>query len=160
MDFISLIIGVGVVVGYAYSNRNWIINDIICICIIVGAIKIIKYTNMKIAIFTLIVGLGVEMAFVWIIHYTKFTSYNDLILNTYNYPFELQLPTINPVYKQKCAWFPFTAIINPGIFMSYLRRFDISRNTNIYFITAVSVFIIGSIVWVFISIGSVHSWPL
>lgn len=43
--------------------------------------------------------------------------------------------------------------------MSYLRRFDISRNTNIYFLTAVTVFVLGSVVWMVISIGSVHSWP-
>lgn len=99
------------------------------------------------------------MTFVLLIHYRKGTSYNDLILNSYNYPFELQLPTINPVFKQKCAWLPFTAIVYPGILMSFLRRFDVSRNTNIYFITAVGVFIAGSTVWMFISIGSIHSWP-
>jgi len=54
---------------------------------------------------------------------------------------------------------PFTAIIDPGIFMSYLRRFDVSRNTNIYFLTSITVFVIGSVVWMIISIGSVHSWP-
>ena len=43
--------------------------------------------------------------------------------------------------------------------MSYLRRFDISRNTNIYFLTAITVFVLGSVVWMVISIGSVHSWP-
>lgn len=43
--------------------------------------------------------------------------------------------------------------------MSYLRRFDISRNTNIYFITAICVFLIGSVIWMIISVGSVHSWP-
>jgi hypothetical protein len=43
--------------------------------------------------------------------------------------------------------------------MSYLRRFDMNRNTNIYFITAIVSFIIGSVIWVLISLGSVHSWP-
>lgn len=43
--------------------------------------------------------------------------------------------------------------------MSYLRRFDIGRNTNIYFISAISAFFLGSVIWMVISIGSVHSWP-
>jgi hypothetical protein len=159
LDIISLVIGVGAAVGYYYSRKNWILNDIICISIVIAAIKIMKFTDLKVSIFALCFGLAVEMTFVEIIHYTKGTSYNNLILNDYNYPFELQLPTINPVYKQKCAWLPFTAIIYPGIFMSYLRRFDISRNTNIYFITAVLVFVFGSIIWMLISVGSVHSWP-
>jgi hypothetical protein len=125
----------------------------------IAAIKIMKFTNLKISIFTLIFGLAVQMAFVEYIHFAKGTSYNDLILNNFNYPFELQLPTINAVYQQKCAWLPFTAVISPGIFMSYLRRFDISRNTNIYLITSICAFILGSIIWMLISVGSVHSWP-
>lgn len=159
LDIISLFIGVGVALGYYFSNKNWIINDILCVAIIIAAIKIMKFTNLKISLFALCVGLLVQMAFVEYIHFGKNTSYNDLILNYYNYPFQLQLPTINPVYKQKCAWLPFTAIINPGVFMSYLRRFDVSRNTNIYFITSITVFVLGSVVWMTISIGSVHSWP-
>lgn len=159
MDVISLFIGIGVALGYYFSDKNWIINDVLCVSIMIAAIKIMKYTNLKISIFALVVGLSVQMVFVEYIHFAKSTSYNDLILNYYNYPFELQLPTINPVYKQKCAWLPFTAIINPGIFMSYLRRFDVSRNTNIYFIASISVFVIGSVVWMAISTGSTHSWP-
>ncbi len=126
---------------------------------IIAAIKIMKYTVLKISLFALVVGLAVQMTIVEYIHFVKQTSYNDLILNNYNFPFELQFPTLNPVYKQKCAWLPFTAIINPAIFMSYLRRFDISRNTNIYFLTSITAFVLGSVVWMIISIGSVHSWP-
>ena len=118
-----------------------------------------KFTNLKITIFTLLVGLAVQMTIVEYIHFVKGTSYNYLILDNYNYPFELQLPTLNPVFKQKCAWLPFTTIISPGIFMSYLRRFDISRNTNIYFLTAIASFILGSVIWMLISVGSTHSWP-
>lgn len=157
---ISLFIGIGTVIAYYFSNKNWIVNNIICISIIIASIKILKFTNLKIAIFTLVVGLAVQMAIVEYIHFGKGTSYNYLILDFFNYPFELQLPTINPVYKQKCAWLPFTAIISPGIFMSYLKRFDISRNTNIYFLTAIASFVFGAVVWMLISVRSTHSWPL
>jgi hypothetical protein len=43
--------------------------------------------------------------------------------------------------------------------MSYMRRFDTSRNTKVYIITCVCVFILGSIVWLVISIFSKDSWP-
>jgi hypothetical protein len=69
------------------------------------------------------------------------------------------MPTINPVYQQKCSWLAITGIIYPGILMSYFRRFDTSRNTNIYLITSTVIFIVGSFVWMFISIFSIYSWP-
>lgn len=42
----------------------------------VAAIKIMKYTNLKISLFTLVVGLAVQMAFVEYIHFAMSTSYN------------------------------------------------------------------------------------
>jgi hypothetical protein len=104
--------------------------------------------------------MSIEMAFVLGIHFEANTSYNDLILNYFNYPFELQMPTINAVYNQKCAWLPVTAIIYPGMLMSYVRRFDSSRNTNVYLITCTGLFVVGSFGWMFASIASPHSFPL
>lgn len=43
--------------------------------------------------------------------------------------------------------------------MSYMRRFDSSRNTRVYIITCVCVFLFGSLVWLVISIVSKDSWP-
>lgn len=83
----SLLIGVGVALAYYFSNKNWIINDVLCVSIMVAAIKIMKFTNLKISLFSLLVGLAVQMTFVEYIHFAKGTSYNDLILNSFNYPF-------------------------------------------------------------------------
>ena len=80
-------IGVGVALAYYFSDKNWIINDILCVSIMIASIKIMKYTNLKISIFSLVIGLAVQMTFVEYIHFVKGTSYNDLILNYYNYPF-------------------------------------------------------------------------
>lgn len=84
LDIISLLIGIGAAIGYYFSDKNWIVNDIICVSIMIAAIKIMKFTNLKISIFTLIVGLAVQMAFVEYIHFAKGTSYNQLILNSFN----------------------------------------------------------------------------
>jgi hypothetical protein len=49
MECVSVVVGVGTVVGWWYSNHNMLINDIVCICIVVACIKILKFTNLKIA---------------------------------------------------------------------------------------------------------------
>jgi hypothetical protein len=69
------------------------------------------------------------------------------------------VPTINPVYNQKCAWLPFTAVIFPGMLFSYLRRFDTSRSTKIYLIIGTLTFLMGGISWMFISIITPVSLP-
>ena len=147
MDIISLLIGVGAVVGWYYSGRNWIINDIICVCLIITMIKLLKFTSLQIAVITFLIIITVEMAFVLAIHFGLGTSYNNLLINSINAPFEFQFPTINPVLLQKCAWLPITAVAYPGMLLSYLRRFDSSRNTHVYLIIGVVIFVIGSFIW-------------
>jgi hypothetical protein len=87
------------------------------------------------------------------------TSYNNIFLNDYNFPLQLQIPTINPVFDQKCAWLPISAIVYPGMMLSYLRRFDVTRNSNVYLITSTLLFFLGAIAWMFISIFNTFVFP-
>ncbi len=136
------------------------VNDIIAISIIIAGIKLLKFTSLKIAIITFIATISIEMIFVFIIHFVFKTPYSSLVLNTFNVPLQLQVPTINAVYNQKCAWLSINSIIYPGMLMYYVRRFDTSRNTNVYLITCTGLFIAGSFSWIFINAVSPNSFPL
>ena len=155
----SLSIGALASVGWWFSDYNMIVNDAICLCITVAAIKILKFTSLKMAGLAFLVTITLELTFATALYLTTGISYNTLFLNQYNYPFELQIPTINPVYNQKCAWLPFTAIVFPGMLFSYLRRFDSSRSTNLYLLTASATFLLGGIAWMFLSIASPVDFP-
>ena len=159
MEGISLLVGIGVCLGWWFSGKNWILNDIISICLIIAGIKILKFTSMRIAVICYLATILLEMGFVLVINFGFADSYNHAILNEVNNPFELQLPTINAVYNQKCSWLPVTSILYPGVLMSYMRRFDSSRNTTVYLLICVGFFFIGSIIWMLISIFSSDSWP-
>lgn len=65
------------------------------------------------------------------------------------------MPTINPQYDQKCAWLPIRAITYPGTLMSFMRRFDATCSTNFYLITC--LFLVGSLLWMFMSIWTGES---
>jgi hypothetical protein len=54
---------------------------------------------------------------------------------------------------------PITSIVFPGVLLSYLRRFDTSRNTRVYLITATVNFLVGGIAWVFVNIPSPVTFP-
>jgi len=160
MELISLVVGLGLTLGWFFSGKNMIVNDIICCCMIVGFIKILKFTSLQTAGICFLITMAVQMTFVIVIHFKTSTTYNLLFLNKYNFPVELQMPTINPVYNQKCAWLPFTTIIYPGMLLSYFRRFDSSRSTNVYLIYSSIVFFVGAIAWMFISIANPFAFPL
>lgn len=54
-----MLIAIALILGYIFSNKNWILNDIVCISTVIASIKIFKFTNLKIAIFAMCIGLAV-----------------------------------------------------------------------------------------------------
>ena len=126
---------------------------------VVGFIKILKFTSLFAATIGFAVTMTVLIVLAALIYIATGSSYNNLIINNFNYPFLLQIPTINPVYFQKCAWLPFNSIIYPGMLFSFLRRFDSSRNTTLYLVLAIFTFFIGGIAWMFISFVSPFIFP-
>ena len=100
------------------------------------------------------VTISIELIFSIVLYLKDGISYNNLFLNEFNYPFELQIPAISALYDQKCSWLPFSSIVFPGMLLSYMRRFDTSRSTQLYLITSLVTFFIGAIAWMFISAAS------
>lgn len=145
--------------GWWYSEDNIILNDIINICLIVACIKILKFTSLLIPTLGFAITMSLLIIIGILIYYVTGISYNSLFINDYNYPLEMQVPTINPVYYQKCAWLPINSLAYPGMLLSFLRRFDSSRNTTLYLILATITFFIGGVAWMFISIASPVNLP-
>ena len=81
------------------------------------------------------------------------------MLNDFNNPLLIQLPTINPVYGLKCSWLPVSVTIFPGILLSYFHRFDKSRNTKIYLIASSIAFFVGAIIWIVVTSLSPINFP-
>lgn len=147
MDIIGVLLSIPVAVAWWLLDKNWIITDLISICIIISVIKVFKFVSFKIALVAYIVMVCVYSAADIVIAIVYKEDYNNFFLNNINTPFQLQVPLISPDYSQKCSWISVTTIAFPGILISYLRRFDQSRLTNIYLITSICTYFLGSILW-------------
>lgn len=122
IDVISFLFGSLIIALYWIFYQNWIITDIISVCTIVASIKLLKLTSLKMAVIFLGSVLGVELVVSLIIHFQLKVSYNNLIINKYDSPIMVELPSITHELYRKCAWLPATSLILPGLLLSYLRR--------------------------------------
>ena len=86
-------------------------------------------------------------------------SYNTELLNLFNNPFFLQIPTLNPVPNQKCSWLFISSLVYPGIVLAYLYRFDKCRSSSVYFFIFLAGYFIGSIIWTIVSVFSPFTLP-
>lgn len=83
MDLISVGLGTLATVLYWLSDGNWIMNDVLAVCMIVAGIKIFKIRSLKMGIFMLLSLLLIEIAFGLIVHYFMGVSYNNLVINLF-----------------------------------------------------------------------------
>jgi hypothetical protein len=129
------------------------------ICSIVALMKLIKIKSLSIAINLLASLLLLEIVVGIFVHYVFKISYNNYIINLFQNPVMLVMPSITKELYRRCAWLPITAVLFPGLVLSYLRRFDKTRGTYLYFIIGLISFYAGSVLWMVVDLETVHSLP-
>ncbi len=152
IDIISFSIGLLFIPLYWLLNGQWIINDIMAICSTVALMKLLKIKSLSIAVNLLASLLVVEIIVGIVVHYMMKISYNNYIINLFQNPIMLVMPSITKELYRQCAWLPISAALFPGLALSYLRRFDKSRGTYIYFLIGLVSFYFGSICWMIIDL--------
>lgn len=159
VDIMGSVIGLALTFGWWFSGKNWVISDIIAISIIFASIKVFKFVSLKMALICFATSMLVEIGVLIGVQVATSQQYDAYLISQFNTPFLFQLPTIVPVFNQKCSWLAVTVIVYPGILMAYLRRFDNSRGINLYMIVSIATFFSGSIIWLIISTFSKYELP-
>lgn len=134
-------------------------NDVMAVCTIVALMKILKIRSLGMGVLLLTTLLALEAVLGVIVHYIMHISYNNYIINTFQNPIMLVMPSITPELYRQCAWLPISAVLFPGLLISYLRRFDKSRATHLYFLIGLVSFYTGSVLWMVVDMQTVHALP-
>lgn len=162
-DILSIIVSMVIVslFGIVPSiSSNYPFNDVLSVIISVGSIKLFKFLNLKDAIICCFVVFAFENITALFLHFMYHDmSYNDLFGSTVNSPLVMQISILSYSLYQKCSWLPVTEIILPGITIAYLRRYDYSRDSKLYFILGNVLFVCSTFLWITVQSLTVHSLP-
>ena len=129
------------------------------VCTLISLIKLIKIRSLSIAFYLTISILVLQIIVGVFVHYVFKLSYNNYIINYFQSPVMLVMPSITHELYRQCAWLPITSVLLPGLFLSYLRRFDKTRGTFLYLYFGLASFYVGSICWMLIDLQTIHSLP-
>lgn len=83
----------------------WIVSDIMAICIIVACIKLFRIDSLRMGTMFLCSAIVLETVSGLIVHYLLKVSYNYSIINEYNSPFFMQLPSSLPSCTENALGF-------------------------------------------------------
>ena len=80
------------------------------VCSTVALMKLMKIKSLSIAINLLASLLVLEIIVGIFVHYVFKISYNNYIINLFQNPVMLVMPSITKELYRRCAWLPITAI--------------------------------------------------
>ena len=130
--------------------ENWILYDLVAICICVGSIKLFFFNNLKQAYISMSIYTVTVTIIAIISHYILERSYNDYAYELSS-PLFIQVPDlVNNLFK-KCSWLPVIDITVPGVALSYLRMHDenkSSRYGGVYTVSGNITFILSTALWI------------
>ena len=121
-DIGSGLLTMGVTI-FAFFSDNWILYDMIAICICVGSIKIFHFNSLKQSYLAMTIMVATITIISVVLHFLLPQSYNDYA-GELSSPIFLEVPDlVNNLFK-KCSWLPIVDVIIPGVTLSYLRVHD------------------------------------
>lgn len=85
-----------------------------------------------------------------VLHFLLDRSYNDYATELAS-PLFLTVPDMIDSLFKKCSWLPIFDVIVPGVFLSFLRKYDENYNTGwggVYTTFGNLAFIFGTLLWV------------
>jgi hypothetical protein len=94
IDVISGCIGIFVVTLYWLLNGQWIINDVLATCTIIALMKLLKIRSLAMGVLLLGSLLLMEIMVGVVVHYVRKVSYNNFVINLFQSPIILVIPSI------------------------------------------------------------------
>lgn len=159
LDILGLLLGAGLEAAWWFSNRNWILSDVLFTFMLVTTIKLFKFRSLFMAVVCFSLVTVVFVAFIVICQVFYDTSFNNIILTIFDNPVFCVCPTITPVPNQKCSWLSLFSLSYPALVLAYLESFDESRKTRVYSIVFLGGFILLSMIWSLLNVAVPFTLP-
>ena len=96
IDLISGSIGLLSIPLYWLLKGEWFVNDVMAVCTIVALMKILKIRSLSMGVLLLVALLALEGIVGVIVHYVLNISYNNYVINLFQNPIMLVMPSITP----------------------------------------------------------------
>jgi len=121
-------------------NRHWAISDIVCACIVMLLLRLIKVTSLLMAIIAILMFSLLSVVIRVFIYQTSLTL--DVMADT-NIPFYFQIPYLDSGAEPDCQTLDFDSLLFPAVFMAFAYKYDNAKRRNVYFRSALAGFVIG-----------------
>lgn len=131
--------------------RNYILNDICAFGIIICLLKLFQIKSLEKSCFITIFAMLFELLWGFIFNYGLRNSYNIFFMSEFCLPLRAAIPTFHNFLYEKCTWILISSLFFPGLALSYLHKFDKSKNIHIYFRVGNAAYAIGGAIWCIIT---------
>ena len=146
IDYLSMVlVSISLIVVMVWLfTKHWFLNDFLGFCLIFTILSILHINNFRVC--AIILGCTFLYDVFWVFFSPAIFSKNvmETAAIKLNLPIKLEMPIFlgnNPI--KDCVFLGLGDIVIPGLLVKFCRNFDIAKKINVYFITAVTFYVIG-----------------
>ena len=142
-SIISFSIAFAIVLAWLIT-KNWVLNNIIGVCVVLLVLRVVKLSSMKVAM--LLLGLAFLYDIFWV--FISKPIFGDSVMayvaTSLDLPLKLEWPHFrNTPSKGNCGMLGLGDLVLPGLFVGYCYRFDKARGTNVFHRAAMGSYALG-----------------
>lgn len=145
---LSACISLLIIIGYVLT-KSWILSNIIAVCIVIIAFKVIRLKSYMVA--ALLLSLAFFYDIFWVFYSDKVfgTSVMASVATRVELPMMFYCPKLSPSPYSLCSLIGLGDILLPGIFVAYCLYFDKHiGKTSKYFDICLGGYVLGLLICV------------
>ena len=143
-NVLSLLGALTIVISWFFT-RNWILNNMIGLCIVCLVFKAIKIPSLEVA--TILLGLAFFYDIFWVFLSKPIfgESVMAVVASSLDLPMKIELPLFQDSPIPRCTMLGLGDMVLPGLFISFTFKFDQQKSINSYYKANLIGYIMGLI---------------
>lgn len=140
-SFIILWITIIIITSYLLT-RHWILNNLLGFCLVYTILSLFHIKSFKICAILLICAFMYDVFWVYFSPYFFKKNVMLMAATNLNLPIKLEIPILFQSHPLKsCMFLGLGDLVLPGFVVKFGRRFDFLKNTNIYYYSALALYL-------------------
>jgi hypothetical protein len=135
-DILSFILA-GCLVGSYLLTKNWILNNLIALCLVYMFLQGISIPKLKIGALLFVVFMIYDIFWVFVSDYIFTKSVMVTVATSVDLPIKLCMPHLGALPLKHCSIIGLGDLIFPGLVMSYASNYGLKKSPSSYYVASI-----------------------
>lgn len=149
----------GVLVVSSFITRNWLINDVLSVCLLLTLLQSLKITSLKMGVILMMSYFIMQLGWSLVAAKKFGLDWDTTLEDVIDIPLSIKYPHFRVEPIKNCSQVSILEIFLSGIFISFCHRYDQSKGLKIFYVAGMAGFFVGNVIAVGVVVGVNRGLP-